>query len=54
MSVATTTKNDSGPRTMTCPSCGAQDPFPETGSDDGTTTCLRCGHRFPVSDQTNS
>ena len=35
---------------MVCPNCGQDDPFPPTQSDDGTTTCPKCGHRFPVSD----
>jgi len=39
------------PTTMRCPSCGADDPFPPTESDNATTTCPRCGHRFPVSDE---
>lgn len=37
--------------TMVCPSCGATDPFPPTESDNATTTCPKCGHRFPVSDE---
>jgi len=36
---------------MLCPNCGAEDPWPPTVSDDGTTTCPKCGHRFPVSDE---
>lgn len=32
---------------MRCPNCGADDPKPPP-SDNGTTTCPRCGHRFPV------
>jgi hypothetical protein len=36
---------------MVCPNCGARDPFPPTKSDNATTTCPACGHRFPVDDQ---
>lgn len=36
---------------MVCPNCGAEDPFPPTESDNATTTCPKCGHRFPVSDE---
>lgn len=36
---------------MVCPNCGAKDPYPPTESDNATTTCPRCGHRFPVSDE---
>jgi len=36
---------------MVCPNCGTHDPFPPTESDDATTTCPKCGHRFPVSDE---
>jgi uncharacterized Zn finger protein (UPF0148 family) len=32
---------------MRCPNCQALDPTPPL-SDNGTTTCPRCGHRFPV------
>ncbi len=32
---------------MRCPNCQADDPKP-LPSDNGTTTCPRCGHRFPV------
>lgn len=32
---------------MRCPNCGADDPTPPP-SDNGTTTCPRCGHRFPI------
>jgi len=32
---------------MKCPNCGAEDPTPEK-SDDGTTTCPQCAHRFPI------
>lgn len=32
---------------MLCPNCGANDPAP-VPSDNGTTTCPRCGHRFPI------
>jgi hypothetical protein len=32
---------------MKCPSCQALDPTPPR-SDNGTTTCPNCGHRFPV------
>jgi hypothetical protein len=39
------------PAPMVCPNCGAHDPRPPTVSDDGTTTCPRCAHRFPVEDQ---
>jgi hypothetical protein len=35
---------------MICPNCGARDPFPPTESDNATTTCPKCGHRFPVTD----
>lgn len=35
---------------MRCPNCGAHDPEPFR-SDDGTTTCPRCGHRFPLDEQ---
>ena len=35
---------------MICPVCGAHDSWPPTKSDDATTTCPRCGSRFPVSD----
>ncbi len=35
---------------MNCPACGANDPTPPP-SDDGTTTCPRCGHRFPVDEK---
>ena len=38
------------PAPMVCPNCGAHDPRPATVSDDATTTCPRCGHRFPVDD----
>jgi uncharacterized paraquat-inducible protein A len=30
-----------------CPNCQGRDPTPPL-SDNGTTTCPRCGHRFPV------
>ncbi len=40
---------EAGP--LVCPNCGAHDPYPPTVSDDGTTTCPKCGHRFPVSDE---
>jgi uncharacterized paraquat-inducible protein A len=33
--------------TMKCPNCQAWDPTPPL-SDNGTTTCPRCGHRFPI------
>jgi uncharacterized Zn-finger protein len=39
------------PNGMICPNCGAHDPYPPTMSDDGTTTCPECGHRFPVNDR---
>jgi hypothetical protein len=32
---------------MKCPNCQAEDPTPPL-SDNGTTTCPKCGHRFPV------
>jgi uncharacterized Zn finger protein (UPF0148 family) len=32
---------------MKCPNCGKEDPNPES-SDNGTTTCPICGHRFPI------
>lgn len=32
---------------MRCPNCLADDPKPPP-SDNGTTTCPKCGHRFPV------
>jgi uncharacterized paraquat-inducible protein A len=32
---------------MKCPNCQTIDPTPPL-SDNGTTTCPRCGHRFPV------
>lgn len=35
---------------MVCPVCGATDPLPPTVSDNATTTCPKCGSRFPVSD----
>ena len=35
---------------MRCPNCGANDPAPPA-SDDGTTTCPQCGHRFPVDEK---
>ncbi len=50
MSPETTTRTPPA-GTMVCPSCGATDPFPPTESDNATTTCPRCGHRFPVSDE---
>ena len=36
---------------MVCPSCGTHDRFPERESDDATTSCPKCGHRFPVNDE---
>jgi hypothetical protein len=33
---------------MNCPNCGAEDPPPPTLSDNQTTTCPKCGHRFPI------
>jgi hypothetical protein len=33
---------------MKCPNCGAEDPPPPTMSDNQTTTCPKCGHRFPI------
>jgi len=38
------------PDGMVCPNCGTHDPFLLTRSDNGTTTCPACGHRFPVND----
>lgn len=35
---------------MVCPNCGSSDPFPPTVSDNATTTCPKCGYRFPVND----
>jgi uncharacterized Zn finger protein (UPF0148 family) len=35
---------------MICPNCGSDDPTPPK-SDDGTTTCPRCAHRFPVDER---
>ncbi len=32
---------------MRCPNCGEEDPTPES-SDNDTTTCPKCGHRFPI------
>jgi uncharacterized Zn finger protein (UPF0148 family) len=32
---------------MNCPNCGTDDPEPAS-SDNGTTTCPQCGHRFPI------
>ena len=32
---------------MRCPNCQALDPAPPP-SDNGTTTCPKCGHRFAV------
>ena len=32
---------------MKCPNCAAEDPAPPE-SDNGTTTCPVCGHRFPI------
>jgi hypothetical protein len=32
---------------MKCPNCQAIDPTPPL-SDNGTTTCPKCGHRFPI------
>jgi len=32
---------------MKCPNCAAEDATPPT-SDNGTTTCPKCGHRFPI------
>lgn len=34
---------------MNCPNCGTNDP-PPVSTDNGTTTCPRCGHRFPIDD----
>jgi len=36
---------------MRCPNCDAEDPAP-LPSDDNTTTCPRCGHRFPITEET--
>jgi hypothetical protein len=33
---------------MKCPNCGAEDPPPPTKSDNQTTTCPKCGHRFSI------
>jgi len=33
---------------MKCPNCGTEDPPPPTKSDNQTTTCPECGHRFPI------
>jgi hypothetical protein len=38
---------------MVCPNCGAEDTLPPTVSDNATTTCPKCGHRFPVEDAVN-
>ena len=35
---------------MKCPNCLADDPTP-LASDNGTTTCPKCGHRFPVDEE---
>jgi hypothetical protein len=35
---------------MRCPNCQALDPTPPR-SDNGTTTCPKCGHRFPVDER---
>ena len=35
---------------MMCPVCAAHDPWPPTRSDDGTTTCRKCGSRFPITE----
>ena len=35
---------------MKCPNCLADDPTPPP-SDNGTTTCPKCGHRFPVDEE---
>jgi uncharacterized Zn finger protein (UPF0148 family) len=32
---------------MMCPNCQTDDPIPPL-SDNGTTTCPQCGHRFPI------
>jgi len=32
---------------MNCPNCGTNDP-PPVSTDNGTTTCPQCGHRFPI------
>jgi hypothetical protein len=37
---------------MKCPNCQSNDPTPPA-SDNGTTTCPKCGHRFPI-DETPS
>lgn len=37
---------------MKCPNCGAEDPAPES-TDNDTTTCPRCGHRFPIDFESN-
>jgi hypothetical protein len=36
---------------MKCPNCQALDPTPPP-SDNGTTTCPKCGHRFPLDEAT--
>ncbi len=36
---------------MVCPNCETFVPFPPTISDNETTTCPHCGHRFPISDR---
>jgi uncharacterized paraquat-inducible protein A len=38
---------------MRCPNCQAWDPTPPL-SDNGTTTCPKCGHRFPVEETVDS
>lgn len=35
---------------MKCPNCGSEDPIP-LPSDNGTTTCPRCGYRFPIDER---
>jgi hypothetical protein len=32
---------------MRCPNCAVEDPDPAS-SDNETTTCPKCGHRFPI------
>jgi hypothetical protein len=38
---------------MRCPNCQGLDPTPPL-SDNGTTTCPKCGHRFPVDETMDS
>lgn len=52
MMSSTPSMDGSGTAQMVCPDCGSADPFPPTVSDDATTTCPKCGCRFPVNDVT--